>query len=141
MGVARARERTIEELLLYDLSVTSYLPEGLITKPDKSAFVQELETELKKMTRKSQDSELQTACLVDVLASALKIKRKDLNTFSNFCVSMLYYATGNGQGAERMDLVLNSYVERSTCIMTQREGVVKLRHQLKRMTSAVTRHY
>ncbi len=51
--VARARGRTMEELVQYDVSSTSYLfdQEGLMTKPQKSAPVQDLETELTKMMR------------------------------------------------------------------------------------------
>ena len=44
--VARARGMTVQELLQYYVSSTSYLfnQEGLMTKPQKSALVQDLET-------------------------------------------------------------------------------------------------
>ena len=50
--VARAQERTVKELLQYDASSTSYLfhQEGLMTKPQKTALVHDLETKITKVT-------------------------------------------------------------------------------------------
>ena len=72
--VARARGKNIQELLQYDVSSTSYLfdLEGLMTKPQKNTLVQDLETKLTNDVERvpTKDSELQTACIVDVMANS-----------------------------------------------------------------------
>jgi len=91
--VARARGRSMEELLQYDVSSTSYLfdEKGLITKPQKSALVQDLEAKLTKDDERipTKESELQTACIADVMANIRKIKTKDIQTFGEFCDQFL----------------------------------------------------
>ena len=115
--VAHARGRTIEELLQYDVSSTSYLfdQEGLMTKPQKSALVQDLETKLTNDDERApaKDSELQTACIADVMANIRKIKTKDIQTFGDFCEQFLDYISAVGQEPHRLDLVFDSYVEGS----------------------------
>ena len=63
--IARARGRTMEELFQYDVSSTSYLfvEDLTMTKPQKSALVQDLETKLTNDDERvpTMDSELQTA--------------------------------------------------------------------------------
>ena len=77
--VARARGRTMEELLQYGVSSTSYLfnQEGLMTKSQKSALVQDLETNISNDDERApaKDSELQTACIADMMANIRKIKK------------------------------------------------------------------
>lgn len=115
--VTRARGRTMEELLQYDVSSTSYLfdQEGLMTKPQKSALVQDLETKLTNDDERvpTKDSELQTACIADVMANIRKIKTKDIQTFGEFCEQFLDYISAVGRGPDRLDLVFDSYVEGS----------------------------
>jgi len=107
----------MEELLQYDVSSTSYLfdEKGLITKPQKSALVQDLEAKLTKDDERipTKESELQTACIADVMANIRKIKTKDIQTFGEFCDQFLDYMSAVGRGPDRLDLVFDSYVEGS----------------------------
>ena len=115
--VSCARERTIEELFQYDVSSTSYLfvEDLMMTKPQKSALVQDLETKLINDDERASamNSELQTACIADVMANIRKIKTKDIQTFSNFCEQFLGYISAICWGPDRLDLVFDSYVEGS----------------------------
>lgn len=116
--VARARGRTMEELLQYDVSSNLYLfdNEGLMAKPQKSALVQELESKLTTDDERvpTMDSELQTACITDVMANIRKIKKtKDIETFGEFCEEFLDYISAVARGTDRLDLVFDSYVEGS----------------------------
>ena len=62
----------MEELLQCDVSSTSYLfnKEGLITKPQKSVLVQDLDD----ATAPANDSELQPTCIAAVMANIRKKK-------------------------------------------------------------------
>ena len=72
----------MEELFQYDVSSTSYLfvEDLTMTKPLKSALVQDLETKLTNGDERvpAIDSELQTAYIADVMANIRKIKTKDI---------------------------------------------------------------
>lgn len=107
----------MEELLQYDVSSTSYLfdQEGLMTKSQKSALVQDLETKLINDDERvpTKDSELQTACIADVMANIRKLKTKDIKTFGEFCEQFLDYISAVGRRPDRLDLVFDSYVEGS----------------------------
>jgi len=72
IDVARARERTMEELM-------------------KCALVQELEARLNKddVTTMAKASSRKTAHLVDVLACVRKIKTTELKTFGDYCKTSL----------------------------------------------------
>ena len=74
--VARARGRTMEELLQYDVSSTSYLfnQEGLMAKPQKRALVQDVKTKITNDDERApaKNSELQTAFITDVMANIRK---------------------------------------------------------------------
>ena len=115
--VARARVRNMEELLQYDVSPTSYLfdQEGLMTKPQKSTLIQDLEANLTSDDERvpTKDSDLQTAFIADVMANIRKIKTNDIQTFGEFCEQFLDYISVVGRGQDRLDLVFDSYVEGS----------------------------
>ena len=74
---ARARGRAMEELLQYDVSSMSSLfdPQGMMTKPQKSAHIKDLEAKLCKNDERAptKESKLNTACIVDVMASSRKL--------------------------------------------------------------------
>ena len=107
----------MEELFQYDVSSTSYLfvEDLMMTKPQKSALVQDLETKLTNNDERApaMDSKLQTACIADVMANIRKIRTKDIQTFGNFCEQFLDYISAIGQGPDRLDLVFDSDVEGS----------------------------
>ena len=73
------------------------------------------------------DSELQTACIADMMANIRKIKAKDIQTFGEFCEQFLDYISAIGQGQARLNLVFDCYVEGSTKI--QKEIAVKTKPQ------------
>ena len=79
----------MEELFQYDVSSKSYLfvEDLMMTKPQKSALVQDLETKLTNDDERAptMDSELQATCIADVMANIRKVKTKDIQTFGNFC--------------------------------------------------------
>ena len=104
----------MEELLQYDVSSISYLfDQGLMTKPHKNALVQDLEMKINNNDERApaKDSELQTACIADVMANIRKIKTKDIQTFCHFSKQFLDYISAIGQGPDMLDLMLDSYVE------------------------------
>ena len=107
----------MEELLQYDVSSTSYLfnHEGLMTKPQKSALVQDLGTKLTNNDERgpSKDSELQFTCSVDVMANIRKLKTKDIQNVGLLYEQFLYYISAICQWPDRLDLVFFSYVEGS----------------------------
>ena len=115
--IARARGRTMEELFQNAVSSTSYLfvEDLTMTKPQKSALVQDLEIILTNDDERApaMDSELQTACIADVMANIRKIKTKDIKTFGNFCEQFLDYISAICRGPDRLDLVFDSFVEGS----------------------------
>ena len=92
----------MEELLQYDVSSTSYLfdQEGLMTKPQKSTLIQDLETNLTSDVERvpTKDSDLQTAFIADVMANIGKIKTNDIQTFGEFCKQFLDYISVLGRG-------------------------------------------
>ena len=87
----------------------------MMTKPQKSALVQDLETKPINDDERApaMDSELQTACIADVMANIRKIKANDIQTFGDFCKQFLDYISAIGRGQARLDLVFDSYVEGS----------------------------
>ncbi len=93
----------------------------------KSALVQELEPKLTKddVRELAKDSEMQTACLGNVIANIRQAKTKDLRTFRDFCEHFLDYIAAIGQGTDRSDLIFDSDVERSMKDSERR------RHQVK----------
>ena len=106
----------MEELFQYDVSSTSYLfvEDLMMTKPQKSVLVQDLETTLTNHERAPQwIANLQTACIADVMPNIRKIKTNDIQTFGNFCEQFLEYISAIGQGPDRLDVVFDSYVEGS----------------------------
>ena len=107
----------MEELFLCDVSSTSYLfvEDLMMTKPQKSALVQDQVTKVSSDDERAptMDSELQTACIADVMANIRKIKTKAIQTFDNFCEQFLDYISAIGQGPDRLDSVFDSYVEGS----------------------------
>ena len=115
--IARSRGRTMEDLLQYDVSSTSYLfdADGLVKKPQKSALIQELEAKLTDDDERipAKGSELQSACIADVMANIRKIKTKGMKTFGEFCEQFLDYIFAVVQKPDRLDLVFDSYVESS----------------------------
>ena len=115
--IACARGRTMEELFQYDVSSTSYLfvEDLTMTKPLKSALVQDLETKLTNGDERvpAIDSDLQTAYIADVIANIRKIKTKDIKTFGNFYEQFLDYISAICGGPDRLGLVFDSYVEGS----------------------------
>ena len=115
--IARARGRTMQELFQNDVSSTSYLfvEDLMMTKPQKSALVQDLETILTNDDERvpAIDSELQAASIADVMANIRKIKAKDIKTFGNFCEQFLDYISAICRGPDRLDLVFDSFIEGS----------------------------
>ena len=65
----------------------------MMTKPQKSALVQDLETKPINDDDRApaMDSKLQTACIADAMANIRKIKAKDIQTFGDFCEQFLNY--------------------------------------------------
>ena len=87
----------------------------MMTKPQKNALVQDLETKPINDDERApaKDSELQTACIADVMVNIRKIRAQDRQTFGDFCKQFLDYISAIGQGQARLDLVFDSYVEGS----------------------------
>ena len=87
----------MEELFQYDVPSTSYwfVEDLMMTKLQKSALVQDLETKLTNDDERvpAMDSKLQTACIAGVMANIRKIKTKDIETFVNFCKQFLNYSS------------------------------------------------
>ena len=112
---ARARGRAMEELLQYDVSSMSSLfdPQGMMTKPQKSALVKDLEAKLSKNDERAptKESKLNTACIVDVMASSRKLQTKSITTFGQFVDQFMDYIFAISRRPDRLDLVFDSYVE------------------------------
>ena len=129
----------MEELFQYDISSTSYLfvQDLMMTKPQKSALVQNLETKLPNDDERvpAMDSELQTAYIADVMANIRKIKTKDIQTFGNFCEQFLDYISAISRGPDRLDLVFYSYAEGSI------KDSERIRHQDKAPIEMNNIHY
>ena len=71
----------------------------MMTKPQKSALDQDLETKPINDDERApaMDSELQTACIADVMVNIRKIKAKDRQTFGDFCEQFLDYISAIGR--------------------------------------------
>jgi protein tyrosine phosphatase len=84
-------------------------------KPQKSELIKEIEMKLINDDERvpSNDSELQTPCITDVMTNIRKIKTKDIQTFEQFCEQFLDYVSGVARGPERLYLVFDSYVRGS----------------------------
>ena len=80
-----------------------------------NTLVQDLERKLTNEDKKvpTEDSELQNACIVDVMANIRMIKAKDIKTLGEFCEQFMDYISTVGQESHRLDLVFDSYVEGS----------------------------
>ena len=104
--VARDRGLSSDELLSYDIVPSPVLfdEEGLMTKPDKSSLIRELETHLKKEEYNYTTNEPNTAYLVDVMASLRKIHISDMKTFSSLVSKIIDMNRVYQQG--RCDFVL-----------------------------------
>ena len=117
LEVARMQGKTMEELLQYDVSSTSPLfdHEGFMTKATKSNIVHELEQHLTKEDSSApqlQDDK-KTGYIVDVMATVHKFGTKNLSNFGSLCDTVLRYIQNVTRGANRIDLVFDSYIEKS----------------------------
>ena len=113
--IAKARGRSMEELLQYDISPKLYLfdKEGLMTKAAKHSLVHELELKLDENDAKQPSDDLKKVYIYDVMGNIRKLKSKQAKTFDEFANDFISYATGFSKGAERIDLIFDSYLERS----------------------------
>ena len=115
--VARARGSSMEGLLQYSVTPSSYLfnPEGMMKKAVKSALVQELEKSLGKHNQKepSTADNVHTTFIADMMANVRKMNAKEANTFGELCVNTLNYIHNAAKGANRIDLMFDSYMEMS----------------------------
>ena len=113
LEIAKERGKSMEELLTYDVCASSYLlnEEGLITSATKSHIVQEMEKG--NSPKVLPPSSLKTGCIVDVMANVRKIKVNDMDDFGEFCDGMMQLVQHASKGASRIDLVFDSYLDRS----------------------------
>ena len=118
LDVAKERGQTMEQLLKYDISSTSYLfdKEGFMTSATKSDLTKELEKRLSTVNYKEPNADtMMTACLVDVMANVRKIKTKtrETKTFGEFVHNFLNFVKNSAHGASRVDLVFDSYLDKT----------------------------
>ncbi|KAG1682452.1 Solute carrier family 22 member 2 [Nymphon striatum] len=116
--IARARGKSMEDLLQYDVRTSSYLfdSEGMMKKAVKSSLVQELEKTLTKEDTGQTPSltdNVQTAYIVDMMANVRKMRTKGMGTFGAFCEATFIYIQNAAKRANRIDLIFDSYIDKS----------------------------
>lgn len=118
LEVARARGTSMEELLRYDVSSSSPLfdEDGFMTNATKSDIVKEMEQYLNgddSRTPQTMNGKLQTLYILDVMAAVRRIASKSHSNFSQLCDDVLKHAKNLSKGANRIDLVFDSYLDKS----------------------------
>ena len=118
--VARDIGLSSDELLSYDIVPSPVLfdEEGLMTKPDKSSLIRELETHLKK-EEYNYTNEAHTAQLVDVMALLRKMHISDMKNFSDLVSKIIDMNRVNQQG--RCDFVFDLYTDSPSVKDTERQ--------------------
>ena len=115
--VVHAPGGTMKKVLRYDISSYLFNKERLMTKPQKSVLVYALGTKITNDDERApaKDSELQTACITDVMANNYQkdLKNIYIQTFGHFCEQFQDYISVIGQETDMLDLVFDSYVEGS----------------------------
>ena len=116
--IARARGHSMDQLLQYNITPCCLFDEeGLMTKAVKSSLVHELELRLSAddciTSSRPTDTFLHTTYIVDTMANIRKMKTNDLKTFGDFALVFTNYIMASAKGANRIDLIFDSYCERS----------------------------
>lgn len=116
--VARARGSTMEDLLKYDVTLTSSLfdDEGMMKKAVKSSLVQALEQRIPQQQQQQMPSATEnfhTTYIVDMMANVRKLKTKSCSTFGDFSDTVLDYVWKSASAANRLDIIFDSYNDRS----------------------------
>ena len=122
--VARDRGLSSEELLSYDIVQSPVLfdEEGLMTKPDKSSLIRELEAHLKK-EEYNYTNEPNTAYFVDVMASLRKMHISDMKTFSDLVSKIIDMNILYQHG--RCDFVFDMYTDSPSVKDSERQRRAK----------------
>lgn len=115
LDVAKERGHSMEELLQYDISSTSYLfdEDGLMTRTTKSSIVHELEKQLKTGDQTTPSTAMKTGYIVDVMSNVRKMKTSNVRTFGDFCNNTLNATQYITKCASKIYLVFDSYIEMS----------------------------
>lgn len=117
LEVARARGKSMEELLQYDVASTSQLfdEDDFMTKSTKSSIVLELEQKLEKDDSRTPQmtDQYKTSYILDVMAAIRKIGTKNHLNFGNLCDAVLRYVQTSAKNAKRIDLIFDSYLKRT----------------------------
>ena len=118
IDIAQMRGQTMEELLKYDISSSSYLfdNEGFMTSATKNDPTEELEKRLPDLKHKEpRVDSIPTAYLFDVMANIRKIKTRtrETKTFGDFVCNFLTFVKNTANSAQRIDLIFDSYLEKT----------------------------
>ena len=108
----------MSELLQYAIGTSSYLfdEEGLMKTATKSNLTKELEKHLpEESLRTLPATPVRTGNIVEVMANLKKIRAnaKEVKTFVKFVHNFLTFVKNAASGASRIDLVFDSYIERT----------------------------
>ena len=118
ISITHDRGMSSDDLLAYDIVQSPLLfdEDGMMTKPDKSMLVKELEKQLDEEDYSydaSSNSTTQFAYVTDVMANIRKVRTKDLGSFGALCDAFTQMISRISRMSGRNDYVMDSYHEGS----------------------------